>query len=482
MSWQSRDGLFKRLESQVESGTVSLADLLKEDNFLNALGQQLPNLSEFVSKHVKELIEVAIGLKKPDADISSKRYVTALISHNTQLTDAFTKKQEIVNYLVSAVSLNIDFTSYFRILQYAIDSGEFLSKIENPEVFFNALIDKIQNYSVQHFLIVLCSRRSTSNLEWLTKINADRILMERMYSEEQTVYACLLLLNCILKNPDPTELSKRLSVLENFKIIFDTGIDAPTVEIGDLSFRILIQMINAADGTQEDDKKSPFDTIVEALVSCCEKLCSFVSRDKEFFGDKYNAVELIISIIKRQTTTEKCVYETASRLFTMFFEQPTNTFLQLAFKGMFSALLELEDGYEEFLSENKILERLIEEHNKVNGVTKVYHGFIMNMANELSSMVNNKLIKAPEGWDNFIKNVVMPTMKTYKTNYGGRVPVTLIDSIGANAHFIEESDDSDNNDDFEDISLSSSSNPSDEYEEEKNEEDEKEGKDEKNPN
>jgi hypothetical protein len=412
-----------------------------------------------------------LGSKKPDKGINEKKYLSALVSHNTKLTDALTKNQEIVDFLVGAVAHDINFTNYFAILQYANESGEFLSNVEKPVDFFVALIDKIQNYCVQDFLIALCSKKSSNNLEWLLKANADRILMERMYSEEKTVFACLLLLYYILKNQENDKLSKRISVYENYRIVFDTGIDAPTVEIGDLSFKILIQMINTADGTHEDDRKSAFDLIVDALVADCEKLCVFIVRDNEFLCDKYNAVELIIAVVKNQSSAEKCVFDTARFLFKHFFEQPTNTFAQLAFVELFSCLLEQENGCREFIEENRIHERLIFEHNNMNGITKIYHGFIIKIANELASFISSNQIEAPEDWDDFVKSVVSPTLKTYKTNYGGRVPVTLMDTIGAKANFIEDDDDS-KDDGFEDVSSSSSSSSSGEYEEEKSEDSE----------
>ena len=439
MSWRSRDELFHRLESQAEDGSITIPDLLKEENFLNALGQQLPKLSIFVASHVKELIEVAIGLNQPAEGIDRKKYLMALVSHNSILTDSFCDDPTIVNFLANAIYGKIDYTSYFRILQYAIDSGDFLNKIENPSEFFNALVDQIKSWSVRTFLITLCSKRLQPIIDWLTKVEADTVLLNRLYGEEQTVAACLTLLNLFLTGAETNSLVKRISTLENYSLIFDTGIDAPTAEIADLSFRILIQIINLADDTRTDDKtNSTFECIMDKLDSTCGRICEYILRDEDFLGDKFNAIELIRTIVASHSTVEPCIFEVSSFLFEMFFKYPTNSFLHRSFLKLLKSLLQLDSGYKEFVESTKMMERLIYEHQNQTPVTTTFHGFIISMASELSEKASAGLLVAPDGWKEFIDKTVLPTMKRYTTNYGGRVPRTLLDTMGDGAHFIDE--------------------------------------------
>ena len=457
MSWRSRDEFFHRLESQVQDGSLTLDQLLKEENFLNALGQQLPNISNFVASHVKELIEVAIGLEKPTEGIESKRYLLALVSHNTQLTDSFSNNEEIVNFLANSIHSQIDYNSYFRILQYAIESGDFLNKIENPAAFFNALVDQIQNSSVFNFLITLCTKRIQPSIDWLTSVEADKVLLSRMYSEEQTVSSCLVLLNKILDNTETNPLIKRICTLENYNLIFDTGIDAPTAKIAQLSFRLLIQIINRSEETTTaPDQVSVFESIMDKLDSTCSKLCEYVLRDTDFLGDKFAAIELIKSIVDTQKI-EPIVFDVAKFLFELFFKQPTNTFLHRSFLKLFQSILSLPSGYKEFIEKEQIIEKIIYEHENQTYITATFHGFLIQMATSISACSCSEEIKAPKGWKNFIDKVVLPTRKRYNTNYGGRVPRTLLDTMGDGSRFIDEVGKiEDDNDDFVDVESDSS--------------------------
>lgn len=455
MSWSSNREIIRRFETEAERGTLTLESLLKDDCFLNALGQHPEHLSSFVAKNVPTLIKYAIHLEDAPSGVDPNRCQKALVSHNSKLIDALINDVNVVTLLTQSITEDIYYPNYFKILQFAIDS-DFLKKIPDPDVFFQNLVNKISNQNVFQFLTNLRNHN-----DWLLKVNADQKLMLKIYDDEYTVSCVLRLIVWILEGAENNELIQRLSSPENFKLIFETGIDAPTYDISEKAFKILSLLLRLCDSETPTNSSelTQYDKIAAYLHENVHKLCDFVLKNDEFFGDKRYAVELIHDDVEISRKCLKCVAEVLKLLFETFFKQPTNTFLHGSFSLLFEAILDLtKDDWLPIVQDLKIMQKMIEEHKNVNVVTINYHGFIIKISKSIHQTLKNAEVEIPEDFELFIKEVVDPTLERYETNYGGTVPreETL------NAHFIESRTIVD--DDFEDVQ-----DPNDNSEEEEEE-------------
>ncbi|EAY05279.1 hypothetical protein TVAG_020250 [Trichomonas vaginalis G3] len=458
MSWGSHHEAIKRLEAGAEQGVLTLEGYLKEECYLNALGQHLEKISNFIAKNVPTLIKTAIHLDESNKELNPDRCTKALVSHNSKIIDALVNDTNVVTLLTDSITRDIFYPNYFKILQFAIDS-DFLSKVPDPSTFFQNLVKKIDNQCVLQFLI-----KSISNkFDWLYKVDADKILMDKLNDEEYTVSCCLRLLLCFFDTAETNDLIKRLCTPSNVKLLFEAGIDAPTCLIAEKSFSMLLNIYNFSDTTRpKPDAKSPFQEILEILQENVKPLCDYIIRDQDFLADKRNAVELVYAVIETTSSCPECCFEVARYLFKLFFKQPTNSFLHSAFKDIIKSILALKsDIWANFIDNLGIMQKMIDEHNNMNCITTTYHGFIIEISKEISEKISLTKIELPADWQNFITNTVDPTIKFYKQNYGGYVPKVSNDII-LNPHFIEPKTIID--DDFEDVPDGNDSNSDDEEE------------------
>jgi len=417
MSWASRIQQFRKLEDKILNKTVGLEDVLKEDLLLNGLGQQLMNLSNLMVSNLTQIFDISIGKVPLPVGVDSRTCLMVLTSKNDRIYRELSSKPDFINYLVSSFSPEIDLSYFFRILIYIIEitDGKSWFFIKQPLEFFTKLLDMISNSYVYNFLYSYFSKAKESLILWLCNIQADQLFLKMLTHEESVIIKSLELIKLLLVSNEQNSFIKQFLKFETFKFIFEQAIEAPTIDISDSCFRILIIMSNNSSELKGNNTCS-FDEIMDFVESKSIQLCEHIMRDHVFTPDKYRAALLVKDIIDSKSEQDQCIFDLIEFLFKDFFDYPTNSFLHLALLQLFKSLSVSTDQLNHFVAANNVKEKIMYEFSLRSSSLASYWGILI----ELSDVLDSKLISnEDELWNDFIKSVVDVSKSKWIQDYGG---------------------------------------------------------------
>ena len=415
MSWANKASSLRKVEMLIQNKTMTFEQLIKEDSFLNGLNQNSIIITDFVILNLKKLIEMVVGKIKIPEETNSRVLTMALLCHNSKIDLSLTRKPEYINFIIDLIDININLSKLFRILQDIIENsnGEVLFLISKSKLFYEKLISLIHDSSTYQFLIYLFNRRSSETIRWLLNISIETLLIENLYNEEKIIVKSLQLLLQILNNTETNKLILKISNILNFKIIFNVGIDSPTIQISDLSFKILYNILLKCSNDKNNNEISEFDQIMDFLELNYNKICYLIKKDEEFYNDKKSACQLLQLLMTSLSEFNEDLLNTINFLWELFKKFKTNSFLHLSFLNLFVIILN-NLKYEDFII--KFIEDLIKEFKNTLSSNK---GFLI----EISYKINEKIKKnISNEWNNFINNIILPLKEKWNKNYGGNLP------------------------------------------------------------
>ena len=278
MSWTWRVGLFQRLDNEFKSD-IDLSEALNMPQLLQALNDQSPRVVKYIIKHIKEIIDIAIGRTTPIEQKEQKQCIN-ILTKSPVIKDNFYKSPDLINYL--AESFNDDDLNYspaLNLFQSVIDlsSGSALAFLTDSSSFFQILLKLLPSPSVKSFLIEFFSHSHKPVVKWLIDIDADKFLYPLLFDEEPKVCCSLqLLIKLVSILPPESEPMKRIVSKESLLQIFNTGVDAPTIEVAYGSFQLLVTVCNNC------DEKEDFEKVIEFLQTKSSQICKCLNSRGDF--------------------------------------------------------------------------------------------------------------------------------------------------------------------------------------------------------
>lgn len=428
-TWRELSGLFQRLDNEFKTD-INLSDALSMPQLLQALNEQSPRVVKYIIKHIKEIIEIAIGKTAP-TDPNDEKQCINILTKSPVIKDYFNKTPELFNYLINSFSTDeYNYLPLLNLLQGVIEksTGSCLSLIRDSSTFFQMLLNLLPISYINSFLLDLFSHPYKNIVKWTVEIEADKHLYPFLFEEEPKMVCALSILNKLVNIfPSKSEPMKRITSKTVLSQIFSAGIDAPTNEAAYAAFRLIVTVCNQCDIEEE------LSEVIEFLDSKTDQITRYIVNGREFTKDKSALCELLNAVITVNPAVIPQILEMVNYLFDTFFKVRTNSFLHLTFFSIFETISKSDqESFSQFVSSQKVVDRLLEmEEKRETDLMAAFWGFLTKM-----EIILRETVKDDERFDNFVSEKLVPRQSIIESNYGGEVPKVKVISSDSDQEMI----------------------------------------------
>lgn len=404
MSWNRKITFYKEIEKQLENKSMDLDSFLDEEYIIDAVCQNLPNVTFYVVDHLSELINMVAFPHEKGSEI--QKTCIMILTSLKGVDDSLVKKY--FDMLIDKVrNPESDRLSLMYVMNHLINatSGDILLSLAEPDEFAKFILGGLSNYHVYEFMHSLLSKEEPSVQKFVSDVMLDELLFIMLDSclDPECIFRILsLLYNLVLLVPKGSSICTRFQHVSRVKMIFDVGIHLNNGKIAEICFRIILALLNLCDLEAPDGTEtSPFDEIMNMIEENCHSLVIYIQKDYIFAADKRHAVELVQSVIVTQEAIPQYIFTLVAFLTNQFFEQKTNSFLHLAFCSLFEELASHSSEFQELVTETRIIPRILEVAENRWDSDATYWGFIHKITKILIPL--NLAREYDEQWKRYIR-------------------------------------------------------------------------------
>lgn len=269
----------------------SIEQILAEENLEEALCQNFPKLTNYVIKHFKEIVDIAIGNTEIETPEVLSTATAILMSPSNGIVDRFQSPnnqslmQMVTDILIESSS---ECRALFRFITGLMvrTNGVVLSYIKDPVRFYKSVLAHVMNPAAREFLVTLFERRRKFAQVFAEKVEADVLTLALVYQGEASARVAMEIASRIVDiSEEESKIVQRMSTPQTISFIISVALDAATVELSNASW-IVVQSI-----LEKNDK------VKEVIAGHAEQIGRFIADCSPFTLDKRNAARVLFSSV-----------------------------------------------------------------------------------------------------------------------------------------------------------------------------------------
>lgn len=375
-------GFKDKVYKDIQYDRCLLSDLIEMPNIVEAINMDYSDLTDFLGKNVKELVESSLNLNKDLKRELQFRYYSVLSIYSLKHPENVCNNSFFVDILqksLTDVNTNgFDFFIASGILLSIIMSGNEASiqRIANDSRIFETMIGNIDRIEVYEILFVLTSTKSNTIVDFLCNIDFCTILINNI--EKSHSIRMISILGNITSNSS-INISILNVIFKSLGIFFGLLDKSDDISIDEAIFKFLHRFYSQLDVIRScycDSDSYTVQTFISDAESCFQtnfdKLVSYLTSDKKFGRNKGNLLDLIRAIIQRCSTGFGFLNIINDYLFEQMFSNPYLTFLHNHFLNILKLSVKIGFCIDEFSARNNVKQRIAECLNNKENVSASY--------------------------------------------------------------------------------------------------------------
>lgn len=400
----------KKIESLLDGSDPKIEQILAEDKLIEALNQNRPKVTNYVIKHFKEIIDIAIGNTEIDTPEILSTATSIFMSPANGIVDKFHTDRSLVQMVADIlIESEAECRCLFRFITAIMvrTNGIILSYIKDPVKFYQSALARVTNPAAHEFILTLFERKRAFAQIFAEKVEADVLTLALVHQGESHACIAMRIVSKIVEiSETECKVIKRMSSPDTFSFILSIALDAATVELSNASWLVIYSIL----------KKN--DSVKEMIESQVEQICRFIGDCHPFTPDKRNCARVLLASISENIDH---MYALCGTLLQQLEVQRSNSFLHITVLEMFTRIANGDqEHFSLFLQENNVIGALLALESCRDEIVDLgCWGHMTAMEELVLSKFGDAL--TPD-WNAFVNNCLKPRIATRKEAYGGDLP------------------------------------------------------------
>ena len=382
-------------------------------------------IANFCLSSIDQIFEAAVHSKtEENAEFQRASYFILRSQMNSFLTLLLTSESYLsllnnfTKHLESEDKYSI--TTWCKLMQTYIDTtgSSFLNVFPEKKKFFKRLIPYLSNMSIYQLVFSICNEGHMHSINFLEKSHASTVFYKNIRSENQV--EVLKLMSVFISSCDSnSSLVSSLAKRERVDTIFSLAVDS-NVRVSDAAMQLLFELSSHCD-EDDNDEGSLFQVIFMHVSERISEIADFICTEAVpgvFSRGRDKAIDLLIGILSIQETVPPDVFRVISYLWNEMFKHPLLSIMHCSMVRLFKAAMESDGCCEDFLTSEKIREKIIQCSMIEERV--FYIGHLFEVAKMIIESEDDE--KKTGEWLQFINGPYEQMRSLIQNPYGGVCP------------------------------------------------------------
>ena len=416
MSWTTPLSSFEGLEKLLKNKETQLTDVLKDEGLKGAFKRQLPTLLLYLSSHLIEVTDIALG-NMPEMGRELQGAAMFCLSNDApvftnQISTNKTFLSKLSNFLKQENIENDNLVVFYRIFKNCLEksSGFMFINFPDKKEFVDSLVRLFDVLPIYLLVKDIATNCYPTVIQFLETSKSLLTFLDTLNDNDRHNARILEILTDFSKTtPSLSKILTTNDVLDKLLNVVYNGGNKSSANAS-----ILIKSLIDLDGKTE---VKPFQEAGNYILSKVDDLSSFIQKEGPYSSSKSQAFRTLSYLIPKMVPIPDHIVTLAKYLFDLIFSNPSNSFLHNDFVDIYTKIKD-KTNIDSLLNLQEVIP------NKFN---TDYHEIICNYWGQLfkiTELIDKSPNKAdtPE-WKEFMEKFYSYYLDKTTSIYGGLLPI-----------------------------------------------------------